>query len=204
MRRCRNGLALTSPGRTLVDLAASAEESKLQRAMEDAFRRRISSPSEVRRALRYLPRAGKAGTGRATHALDRGEWSHDAQSELERRALELFRRHGLPRPQSQYRVVEDERCLGVVDFAWPSARVIVEAEGFQFHSGRDAWDSDVARYNGLALKGWTVLRLTQTDLESRASAFARALARIIAAHQIARPSSSAKLGAASSPAGRAS
>src|SRR5215510_11471289 len=59
------------------------------------------------------------------------------------------------------------------------SRVIVEADCFQFHSGREAWDNDVTRYNDLALHGWTVVRLTETDLKKRAGAFARALAKVV-------------------------
>jgi very-short-patch-repair endonuclease len=61
-------------------------------------------------------------------------------------------------------VVERERLLGTVDFAWPAARVLVEAEGFAFHSGRKAWDRDIERYNRLTLSGWRVLRLTSRDI----------------------------------------
>jgi very-short-patch-repair endonuclease len=182
VQRRKNGVAVTSPARTLVDLAAVVNEDTLQRAMESAFRRRIASVSEVRRVLRYLPESGRSGTGKAWRLLQRGEWSEDAQSELERRALQLFRRHRLPQPQCQYAVIEGDHSLGKVDFAWPPAKVIVEAEGFEFHSGRDAWDSDIARYNALVFHGWTVLRLTESDLRSRAASFTKALAKALARH----------------------
>lgn len=182
VQRRRNGVGVTSPARTLVDLAAVVDEDTLQRAMENGFRRRIASVSEVRRVLRYLPVRGRSGTGKAARLLEQGVWSEDAQSELERRALRLFRQFGLPRPRCQYMVLEGEQSLGTVDFAWPSAKVIVEAEGFQFHSGRQAWDSDVARHNTLVFHGWTVVRLTEADLRSRAAPFAKALAKALAKH----------------------
>src|SRR5499427_7948538 len=100
--RRKSGLAVTSPARTLIDLAAVVDSETLQRAMEVAFRRRIASASEVRRALRYLPQSGRSGTGKARRLLQRSTWSEDAQSELERRALQLFKRHRLPKPQCQY------------------------------------------------------------------------------------------------------
>jgi hypothetical protein len=163
----------------LVDLAAVVDEESLQRAVEHAFRRRIVSIGELRRVLRWMPAQGKAGTGIMARLLERGVWNADTQSELERQALALFRRFGLPTPKCQYLVVEGDRSLGTVDFAWPRAKLIVEAEGFQFHSGREAWESDIARYNALVLHGWRVVRLTQADLQDEASAFARALANVL-------------------------
>jgi hypothetical protein len=179
MQRIRNGLPLTSPARTLVDLAAVCGEDELEQAMEHAFRRRIASPNEVHHALRRMPTRGKAGTGRVLRLLEQGLFSTEMHSELERQALRMFRRFGLPEPVCQYEVVADDLVLGFVDFAWPKAKVIVEAEGFQFHSGREEWESDINRYNAMALKGWTVLRLTRGDLRDRTKAFVKELAKAV-------------------------
>ncbi len=179
MQRTRNGLPLTSPARTLVDLAAVCGEDELERAIEHAFRRRIASVHEVHHALRRMPTQGKAGTGRVMRLLEGGLFSTEMHSELERQALRMFRRFGLPEPICNYEVVADDFVLGFVDFAWPKAKVIVEAEGFQFHSGREAWESDINRYNAMALRGWTVLRLTQGDLRDPTNAFVKELAKAV-------------------------
>jgi len=178
-RHTKNGVALTSPSRTLVDLAGAVDEPALQRALEHALRRKIASISSVWRALRSVPSQGRPGTGTLRTLLDSGLWRPELQSELERSVLELFRHAGLPEPECQYTVVERGRRLGDVDFAWPHARVIVEAEGFQFHSGRQAWERDIARYNRFALHGWTVLRVTQGDLEDGGEEFANAVRRAL-------------------------
>jgi len=164
-RQTRYGLALTSPSRTLVDLAGIVDEAALQRAVEHAFRRRMASMSSLWRALASVPAQGRAGTGTLTRLLQAGRLRPELQSELERRVLQLFRDHGLSEPECQYAVREKGRSLGDVDFAWPKERVIVEAEGFEFHSGRRAWERDIARYNRLQLRGWTLLRVTQGDLD---------------------------------------
>jgi hypothetical protein len=181
MRRMRNGVPVTSPARTLVDLAGVVDEETLEQALEHALRRRIVSVPAIRRALGLFPARGRAGTGRVARLLESDIWHPETQSELERQALGLFRRFRLPRPQCQYDVIEENRRLAVVDFAWPRVKVIVEAEGFQFHSGREAWESDIARYNALAVHGWTVLRLTHSDLQGGAEAFASSVGRAIAA-----------------------
>jgi len=178
-RHTKSGLALTSPSRTLVDLAGAVDEGALQRALEHALRRKIASISSVWRALGSVPAQGRVGTGKLKRLLEMGRWRPELQSELERRVLELFRTWGLPEPEGQYTVRERGRSLGDVDFAWPEARVIVEAEGFQFHSGRKAWERDIARYNRFQIHGWTLLRVTQGDLEDGGEEFASAVSRAL-------------------------
>jgi hypothetical protein len=175
MQRIRKGVTVTSPARTLVDLAGVCNDDVVERAMEHAFRWRIASPNEVHHVLRKLPAQRKAGTGRVVQLLERGRFNPEMHSELERQALRMFRRLGLPEPICNYEVVADDFVLGFVDFAWPKAKVIVEAEGFQFHSGREAWESDIDRYNAMTLRGWKVLRLTYGDLQDRTRAFGKAL-----------------------------
>ncbi len=179
MQRIRKGVPLTSPARTLVDLAEVCDADVLERAMEHAFRSRISSVNEVHQVLRRIPTEWKAGTARVVGLLEHGVFSPEMHSELERQALRTFRRFGLPDPICQHEIVANELVLGFVDFAWPKARVIVEAEGFQFHSGREAWEGDIDRYNAMTLGGWKILRLTYADLHDPTHAFFKALAKVV-------------------------
>jgi hypothetical protein len=179
MQRTRKGVTVTSPARTLVDVAGVCNEDVLEQAMEHAFRWRIASVNEVHHVLRKITTEGKAGTARVAGLLEQGVFSPEMHSELERQALRMFRRLGLPEPICDYEVVADDFALGFVDFAWPKAKVIVEAEGFQFHSGREAWESDIERYNAMTLRGWKVLRLTYADLHDPTSAFGKALKKAV-------------------------
>ncbi len=181
MRRTRCGVAVTSPARTLVDLAGVVAGNVLERAMEHALRRQLTSVRELQRVVQRMPVKGKRGTGRVvvTRLLEAGLWNASDQSELEREAMLLFRRCHLPAPEREYMVFDGNRRLAVVDFAWPKAKVIVEAEGFRFHSGRVAWERDIARYNDLVLCGWTVLRLTYENLRNGAETFAESVARAL-------------------------
>jgi len=111
--------------------------------------------------------------------LERGALSPETHSKLERQALRMFRRFGLPDPINQYEVGSGDLVFGFVDFAWPKAKVIVEAEGFQYHSGREVWESDIDRYNAMTLAGWKVLRLTFADLHDPTHAFFKALAKMV-------------------------
>lgn len=163
LRRVRAGVPVTSPARTLADLAQDAAED-LESTLEDAVRRELVTLAEL---LSLQHQHGhRPGVRRFRKLL--GDEPRDAfrvTSALEQRALRLFARAKLPRPVCQYPIA----CPGgvaTVDFAWPQARVAVEADGYRFHSGRNAWENDLARHNALVVAGWKPLRLSWQRLPS--------------------------------------
>ncbi len=54
----------------------------------------------------------------------------------------------------------DGRIIAELDFAWPKERVCLEVDGWQYHSGRQAFENDHARQNLLHANRWTVMRAT--------------------------------------------
>jgi Protein of unknown function (DUF559) len=75
--------------------------------------------------------------------------------------------HGLLPSHTQYSVFDGGCFIGRVDFAWPLARLIVEADGFAFHADRESYRSDRERDNELERLGWRVLRFTWEDVMGR-------------------------------------
>ena len=84
------------------------------------------------------------------------EWT---QSPLEDRFLELIRGTDLSPPRANG-LIEGR----LVDFAWPEHRLIVELDGFAFHSDHEAFEDDRKRDTDLQKKGWRVLRITYRRL----------------------------------------
>lgn len=54
--------------------------------------------------------------------------------------------------------------LGRADLVDPELRIVVEADSFTWHGGRDALVRDARRYNGFTVNGWLVLRFTWDDV----------------------------------------
>jgi very-short-patch-repair endonuclease len=77
------------------------------------------------------------------------------RSEAERRLLRLIRAAGLPLPNTNARLDPFE-----VDFLWPGHRLVVEVDGFAFHSSRAAFERDRARDAELTARGYRVIRVT--------------------------------------------
>jgi hypothetical protein len=78
--------------------------------------------------------------------------------------LELVSRSPLPRPEVQYEIWEGARFLARVDFAYPAAKVAIELDGFEFHSGRESFDHDRRRLTAISALGWRLQLLTHTDV----------------------------------------
>jgi very-short-patch-repair endonuclease len=83
------------------------------------------------------------------------------RTELEGRLLALCRRHRLATPRVNARVGRF-----VVDFAWPKQRLIVEADGWESHRTRSAFEEDRARDARLKVLGYEVLRFTWRQIHS--------------------------------------
>ena len=163
----REGLRLTSPARTLLDLASSVPASDLERAVNEAQVLRLVAPA----ALAALSR--RRGAARLRDAL-RIE-PRMTRSELERLMLGLVRRIGLPEPATNVRVLGHE-----VDLAWLDRRVIVETDGFDVHATRGAFERDRARDARLIANGWRVLRFSWWQVVHEPEVVAARLAVVLA------------------------
>ncbi|HSJ26202.1 MAG TPA: DUF559 domain-containing protein [Longimicrobiales bacterium] len=156
----REGLPVTSPARTLIDLAATASAGDLRRALDNAEQARIIV---VRSLLRWIGRyAGRRGVARLKALLPATGSRHLTRSQFERTFLRLLRKYGLPLPRTNVTV------LGyVVDCYWEELGLIVELDGYHVHGTRRAFDADRRRDLALAAAGKRVLRISWTQLETR-------------------------------------
>jgi very-short-patch-repair endonuclease len=145
--RSLDGLRVTTPARTLLDLAARED---ITRPLAEAQVLRIVTEADLRATLRnHLTHRGAANLARA---LDTTE---PTRSELERRLAGLIRRAGLPRPRFNARLGPYE-----VDVLWERERVAVETDGWAAHGHRAAFERDRAKDVHLQARGYTVLRFT--------------------------------------------
>jgi predicted transcriptional regulator of viral defense system len=122
--RCE-GIPVTQPVCTFVDLAIRLSGNQLEAALIEADKRNLIDPETLRSALEGL--SGRPGVARLRKVLDRRTFIL-TDSELERRFLPIARRAGLPLPQTG-------RWMNgfKVDFFWPELRLVVEADGLRYH-----------------------------------------------------------------------
>ena len=171
--RRRDGLPVTSPARTLIDLAAVLSERELKWAIEEARVRRLITPGELEAARRaHRGRRGAAALGRIAQTSGPGPTA--TRSEAERRLLDLIAGAGLPAPRANVRVHGH-----LVDLHWPAERLVVELDGYAFHAHREAFERDRRRDADLAAAGIRVVRLTWRRITAEPEAVAALLARLL-------------------------
>jgi hypothetical protein len=163
-----DGVPMTTPARTLVDLGAVLPLGSVGRALDRAIGRQLVSLDEVRAALDAVARKGRAGAGAIRALLDERQAGPRAASVLEARMRALISRHGLPEPVPEFTVLDEHgQFVGRVDFAYPELRYAIEVDGYAPHSSMRAFRHDRARQNDLVDQGWKVHRFTWDDVESR-------------------------------------
>jgi very-short-patch-repair endonuclease len=173
----RQGIPVTNPLRTMVDLGAVLGPEEVEVALERGLVSRLFSGGALEHALDGLARCGRSGCGVLRRVLDeRALGTERPDGVLEPRMARLLRDAGLP-PTCFQHVVRDEsgRFVARVDFAYPVKRLAVEVDGWATHATRQALQSDLERQNALVAAGWTVLRFTWHDVVRRPADVARVL-----------------------------
>jgi very-short-patch-repair endonuclease len=97
-----------------------------------------------------------------------------ARSEAEERLLALIRAAKLPDPDVNARLGPYE-----VDFLWRRHNLVVEIDGFAFHSSRSAFERDRARDADLIAAGFRVIRVTWHQVTRRPEATAALISRAL-------------------------
>jgi very-short-patch-repair endonuclease len=152
------GIPVTSLPRTLLDLAPILDSKALRRMWERAERLEIL---DVRGVERVVDRANGHRGIAPLRALLRYDprLAAAAASELERLFLDLIRDAGLPMPSVNVLV---EGFL--VDTYWPEARLVVELDGYEFHSDRAAFERDHRKLVRLRSAGLAYLAFTHRQV----------------------------------------
>jgi very-short-patch-repair endonuclease len=153
----RDRIPVTTVARTLVDLNAVVPDRLVEKALEQAYIRRLLAPGALEDAL-------ERANGRRTRALRRliaaeRRVSTVTRSELEERFLDLIRRGGLPEPEVNARLAGYE-----TDFLWREQRRVIEVDGFAYHSTRQAASRDRRKDDDLEAAGYGVTRFTADQI----------------------------------------
>jgi very-short-patch-repair endonuclease len=148
------GIPATSVARTLVDLAADLTYEQLRRATREAQAQRlVTLPQIVETMNRLRPFRGATNLAKI---LATGP--APTRSELEDVVLDLMLRGGLRHPDVNVPIYVGGRRI-VPDFRWPEQRLVVEADGAQYHDGEIAREDDAERQALLEAAGERVLRV---------------------------------------------
>jgi very-short-patch-repair endonuclease len=156
----RNQIPTTSPARTLCDLTACCPPWDVERALDDALRRKLTTLHRLERVFLDLAQRGRRRSTVMRALLEARLPGFDpGDSDMETKLVRWIVGAGLPRPVQQHRVRISGRAYRL-DLAYPDLLVGIEYDGWDPHRTRVAFDGDRARQNPLEIIGWLILRYT--------------------------------------------
>lgn len=151
------GLRVTSPARTLLDMAPRLTDKQLRRAFNQLRLSHGLRPGQLAGLLRRFPRA--PGAGRLIPLA--GSTSRATRSGLEDKFLDFCGRHGLPEPRL------NEKLGGIeVDVFFEGEGLIVEVDGYDTHSGPVSFETDRERDASMLELGFPTVRVTEERIDN--------------------------------------
>jgi very-short-patch-repair endonuclease len=161
-RRRLGPITLTSPARTIVDLAGVLDDEDLTAVVEDAIHRGLTTAPSIARRLDALGGKGRPGTARLRAILDDRGNQRPTMSRLEVKIWRTLRAKGLT-PVRQHPVRCGDKTY-YLDCAFPQWRVAVEGFGDKFHRGARNRKRELRRLADLATVQWRVIPVTWDDI----------------------------------------
>lgn len=152
----KNGIAVTNPVRTLVDLGTELDPTALERAVNEADKHDLIDPERLRSRLdNYI---GEPGVRLLRQLLDKRTFRL-SDSDLEIHFRPIAAAAGLPPPLSKQTVNGWE-----VDFYWPQLGLVVETDGLRYHRTPSTQARDVKRDRTHVIAGMAPLRFTHYEI----------------------------------------
>ena len=184
-----DGFPVTTIARTFFDLAGDPDFGMRVRNPEHHRRMlRLYNDALARRGLRFvhelrvliaLEGRGRAGTTVVRDILERcGSDYEPSWSESESLFDEVLASTDFPRPLKQVKVSGEDGFIGVVDYLWEEARLVVEIDS-TWHDGPLDVAADELRDLRLVRAGFTVKRYRYRDLVLEPDRVLRELAMIL-------------------------
>jgi hypothetical protein len=155
------GVRVTTPLRTALDLGCKLSRRRALAAMDALMRETGFTAAEAKRLLRrYRRRRGVVQLRELLPLVDpRAESARESWMRL------AIIDHGLPIPQPQWWIKVGGVPTYRLDLAYPFARIAVEYNGEEFHTGAEAESSDEERLEWLTRHGWTVIVVTKENFD---------------------------------------
>lgn len=159
-------LSITSVRRTILDLTG-IRHPRSERVLDQALARQLTSIGQMWLLYEEEWTRGRRGIAILRSRLhERTQGNSPDDSELEFLFDDIVRDFGLPEPTRQHPISLPANDIRV-DYCYPDARLVIEADSYAYHGDRPAFDSDRERDAELQALGWRVLRFTWAQLKWR-------------------------------------
>ncbi len=152
-----DGVPVTEPGRTLLDVAA-VEPHQARRVMWEALRRDLVTWEEILGVLVDHSRRGRPGLTVVRNLVNRHYLDIAGDSTTEDIAYELLVDSGrVPVPERLVSVACADGVEVTPDFLWPQYRAVLEVWGVDHFRNEEVQQADAVKTNQLRLAGFGLL-----------------------------------------------
>ena len=163
-----DGIRVTSPPRTVFDLASLVDAAAVESIIEQCLDREVFTLLTLQATANRLSGRGRPGADAFRRLMNcRAIEQQPVDSDLELRLERALIRAGADRPVRQYGLYIDHNVTIHGDLAWPDLRFIVEVDHSTWHAGRQESAYDKRRDRKVARQGWAVARVTEIDIDRR-------------------------------------
>lgn len=160
-RVASRGIQITSPARSVIDLARERGFATGLTLADAMLRQRLGSLADLEDVVSRMGRARGVVVAREVARFARQGTRSCAESRLRAPIL----RSGLPCPAVGFALFDAEgRMLAEADLAYVDLLIWIEYDGFDVHTRRRAFGADRVRHRWLERRGWFVLRTSAVDL----------------------------------------
>jgi very-short-patch-repair endonuclease len=174
--RVRNRIPVTSPERTLLDLAAS-NPRLLDKAIREAHYLHLTSAASLAAVCKR--HEGRPGTRALKRAIENADLDKGpTREELEHLFRRFLRKHNLPIPLFNAPLEINGRVIHP-DCLWRDHRLIVELDSRKAHATPHAFEEDRARDRALQVAGYRVIRITWRQLRDEPEAISGDLSALL-------------------------
>jgi hypothetical protein len=163
-----DGIRVTSPPRTVFDLASTFDDERLESVIEQVVHDGLASiPTLAATGIRLRQR-GRNGSARYGRVLQsRPAWLKPVDSDLELIVERAIVAAGLPRPLRQQPILLHTGEVIRPDFYWPPERQVLEIDHITWHGGKLDLTADKRRDRLLRRLGINSNRVTDDDVRNR-------------------------------------
>jgi hypothetical protein len=149
---------VTDPVHTVIDCARTLPFDEALAVADSALRSRAVARAELLAAAEASPRTGRS---RATRVVLAGDSRAANPFESVLRAIALDVPGLCVIPQLMIGTQDQDGAMTVIgraDLVDHRAGIVIEAESWEFHGSREAFERDVRRYTAMVRAGWYVVR----------------------------------------------
>jgi hypothetical protein len=170
------GIPVTTPERTLLDLGAVCHESIVEMALDAAQNRGLVTRASVEATLDRLGKRGRNGVGTLRRLVATKDRERRApESEMETALIQCLRRNGWPEPVPQYEIRRAGVFVARVDAAYPHWQIAIEYQSAEHHSARRAIERDNDRRLRIIAAGWFPVEAMLPDVRNGGTRLCAAL-----------------------------